>query len=103
MSKSSADLKKQADALRAKLSAVQKEARKMKRLEDQQAAEEQRQRDIQFALEFVETAKEIYFRDSNRSYFDYISARMSQKAAAQSSTGLSEQTSNRSASSAQQI
>ena len=59
MAKSSADLKKQADALRAKLAAVQKEARKMKKLEDQQAAEEQHQRDIQFALEFVQMAKDM--------------------------------------------
>ena len=35
MAKSSADLKKEAATLRAKLAAVQKEARKMKRLEDQ--------------------------------------------------------------------
>ena len=34
MAKSSADLKKEAATLRAKLAAVQKEARKMKRLED---------------------------------------------------------------------
>lgn len=61
MAKSSADLKKQADTLRAKLAAVQKEARKMKKLEDQQAAEEQHQRDIQFALEFVQMAKEKLF------------------------------------------
>ena len=83
MAKSSADLKKEAATLRAKLAAVQKEARKMKRLEDLQAAEEQHQRDIQFALEFVQMAKEMYFRDGNRSYYDYISEKMAEKQAAE--------------------
>lgn len=105
MAKSSADLKKEAATLRAKLAAVQKEARKMKRLEDQQAAEEQRQRDIQFALEFVEMAKKMYFRDGSRSYYDYISEKMAEKqAAAQPATDLTEQQPvNQSASHAQQI
>lgn len=104
MAKSSADLKKQADILRAKLATVQKEARKMKKLEDQQAAEGQRQRDIQFALEFVQTAKEMYFRDGNRSYYDYIAEQMAEKqAAAQPATNLTEQPANQSASYAQQI
>ena len=105
MAKSSADLKKQADTLRAKLAAVQKEARKMKKLEDLQATEEQHQRDIQFALEFVQMAKEMYFRDGNRSYFDYISEKMAEKqAAAQPATDLTEQQPvNQSAGYAQQI
>lgn len=54
----------------------------MKRLEDQKAAEIQRQNEIQFALAFVETAKGLYFRDGSRTYFDYISEKLKEKQSA---------------------
>ena len=78
MAKTSADITKEADALQARLAAMRKEARKMKQLEDQKAAEAQRQEEIRFALAFVETAKGMYFRDGSRSYFDYICAKMTE-------------------------
>ncbi len=76
MAKTSADITKEADALQAKLAAMRKEARRMKRLEKQKEAEAQRQQEIQFALTFVETAKLMDFGDGNGSYFEQISAAM---------------------------
>lgn len=84
MAKTSADITKEADALQARLAAMRKEARRMKRLEDQKAAEAQRQEEIRFALAFVETAKGMYFRDGSRSYFDYICAKMTEQQSDQS-------------------
>lgn len=81
MPKTSADITKEADALQAKLAAMRKEARRMKKLENQKAAEAQRQRDIQFALEFVAMAKEMYLKDNSMSYFDYISEKLAEKQA----------------------
>lgn len=82
MTKTSADITKEADALQAKLAAMRKEARRMKQIENQKAAEVQRQQEISFALEFVETAKGMYFKDGNRTYFDYISEKMEKKRSA---------------------
>lgn len=84
MAKTSADITKEADALQARLAAMRKEARRMKRLEDQKAAEAQRQEEIQFALAFVETARGMYFRDGSRSYFDYICEKMTEQQSVQS-------------------
>lgn len=88
MAKTSADITKEADALQARLAAMRKEARKMKRLEDQKAAEAQRQEEIRFALAFVETAKGMYFRDGSRSYFDYICAKMTEQQSDQSADSV---------------
>ena len=81
MAKTSADITKEADALQARLAALRKDARRMKKLEDAKAAEAQRQRDIQFALEFVQMAKEMHFKDSDRTYFDHISEKLVAKKA----------------------
>lgn len=70
--KSSNDITKEADALKARLAALRKEARRMKRLEDQKAAEINRRERISFALSFVEMAKLMHLRDSSRTYYDDI-------------------------------
>ncbi len=50
--KTSETITAEADALQAKLAALRKEARKMKKLEDQQKAEEKRQKDIAYIREW---------------------------------------------------
>lgn len=79
--KSSEEITAVADELQAKLALLRKEARKMKKLEEQQAAEEQRQKDIAFALEFVEFAKRLRFQNGNDSYFEYISRKLAESKA----------------------
>ena len=79
--KSSEEITAAADELQAKLAALRKEARKMKKLEEQQAAEEKRQKDIAYALEFVEFAKRLRFQNGNDSYFDYIARKLAESKA----------------------
>lgn len=77
--KTSADITKKADALQARLAAMRKEARRMKRLEDQRAIETQRRQEIQFAFDFVEAAKELRWHNSDRTYYDCICERLEEK------------------------
>lgn len=83
MAKTSADIAKEAEELQAKAAALRKEARKMKKLEDAKAAEVQRQRNIQFALDFVEFSKGMFTRDGCKTYYDIIVKNMQEKNAPQ--------------------
>ena len=78
--KTSETITAEADVLQAKLAALRKEARKLKKLEDQQKAEAKRQADIAYALEFVEFAKTVPFGDTGKTYFDVIKERMAGEA-----------------------
>lgn len=79
--KTSETITAEADVLQAKLAALRKEARKMKKLEDQQKAEEKRQKDIAYALEFVEFAKQLHFQNGGDSYYDYIARKLAERKA----------------------
>lgn len=74
--KTSETITAEADALQAKLAKLRKEARAMKKLEDQEKAEAKRQEDIAYALEFVEFAKRLHFQNGSDTYFDYIARKM---------------------------
>lgn len=82
----SAELTAKADALAEQLKKLRSEARKMEKLEEQKAKEEQRKRDVAFALEFVSFSKTLYFKDSQTSYFDYISKKMKVRSEEEKST-----------------
>ena len=85
--KSSEEITAAADELQIQLAALRKEARKMKKLEEQQAKEEQRKRDAEYALEFVAFAKQLHFQSgSGDSYFDYISKKLAESKTATTQT-----------------
>ena len=77
--KTSDQLTAEADDLLKKLAELRKEARKMKKLEDQQKAEAKRQEDIEYALEFVEFAKHLRFQEGGVTFFDIISKNMEER------------------------
>ena len=85
--KTSETITAEADALQAKLALLRKEARKMKKLEEQQEAEAKRQKDIAYALEFVEFAKQLHFQNGTDSYFDYIAKKLAESKATVLPTG----------------
>ena len=66
--RTSEELTAAANELQAKLNAMRREARKMKRLEEQQEAEAKRQADIAFALDFVALAKKERFQNGTTFY-----------------------------------
>ena len=74
--KTSAEMTAAAEELKAKLSVMRKEARKMKRLEEQQEAEAQRQADIAFALKFVEYTKTQRFQNDRLTVFEVLKRKM---------------------------
>ena len=76
MSRSSEDLTKAANELQAKLEKLRREARRVKKLEEQQKAEEYRQQEIEKALEFVEFTKGIYYPDSEVTVYEFITTVM---------------------------
>ena len=75
MSRSSEDLTKAANELQAKLEKLRREARRVKKLEEQQKAEEYRQQEIEKALEFVEFTKGIYYPDSEVTVYEFITTK----------------------------
>ena len=76
MPRTSGDITRAADELQAKLARLRKEARRMKKLEEQRGAEERRQQEIADALEFVEFTKGIYYSDSDVTVYEYITTIM---------------------------
>lgn len=79
--KSSEEITAEADELQKKLAGLRKEARKLKKLEEQAEADARRQKDIAYALEFVEFAKRLRFQNGNDSYFDYIARKLAESKA----------------------
>ena len=72
MARTSEDITKSADELQMRLAKLRKDARRLKKLEEQQEAEERRQQEIADALEFVDFTKGIYYPDSEVTVYDYI-------------------------------
>ncbi|WP_066646975.1 hypothetical protein [Christensenella timonensis] len=79
--KSSEEITAEADELQKKLAGLRKEARKLKKLEEQAEADARRQKDIAYALEFIEFAKRLRFQNGNDSYFDYIARKLAESKA----------------------
>ena len=79
--KTSETITAEADELQKKLAGLRKEARKLKKLEEQAEADARRQKDIAYALEFVEFAKRLRFQNGNDSYFDYIARKLAESKA----------------------
>ena len=79
--KSSEEVTAEADELQKKLAGLRKEARKLKKLEEQAEADARRQKDIAYALEFVDFAKRLRFQNGNDSYFDYIARKLAESKA----------------------
>ena len=79
--KSSEEITAEADELQKKLAGLRKEARKLKKLEEQAEADARRQKDIAYALEFVEFAKRLRFQNGSDSYFDYIARKLAESKA----------------------
>lgn len=79
--KSSEEITAEADELQKKLAGLRKEARKLKKLEEQAEADARRQKDIAYSLEFVEFAKRLRFQNGNDSYFDYIARKLAESKA----------------------
>ena len=74
--KSSADWDAEAEALRKKLDAARKEARRMRKLEEYKSAEIRRQEEIRQAVAFVRFSKTITYNNSDRSFYDVIAGKM---------------------------
>lgn len=88
MSRKSEDISRAADALQLKLSKLRKEARRLKRIEEHQEAEAQRQKDIAFALQFLEVAKIAHLMDSEETIYDVLSREIEKAAIACSNAAI---------------
>ncbi|MCD7763162.1 MAG: hypothetical protein LUI14_08170 [Lachnospiraceae bacterium] len=74
--KSYEQLQKEEAAMKEKLNAIRKEAKKAKKLEEQQAQREAYEKEVSFALSFVEAAKHLTL-NNGQTFYDFISERMS--------------------------
>ncbi|MCD8125037.1 MAG: hypothetical protein LUE23_08390 [Lachnospiraceae bacterium] len=74
--KSYEQLQKEEAAMKEKLNAIRKEAKKAKKLEEQQARQEAYEKEVAFALSFVEAAKHLTL-NNGQTFYDFVSEQMS--------------------------
>lgn len=99
--KSNEEINADINKLQMEIKGLQKEARRMKRLEQQKEAEEKRKRDMAYAVELVEFAKNIRFREGGETYYDFLSRMLAESKENHSDERNSESDYSRSANEAQ--